>query len=87
MDWGDVPQLVDGAAVVNGVLVLATNIASFTVTAAGLTVTGEQEDYPYQTSAKFAGGTPGTTYSCVFTITLDDADATTYSRTGPLKVL
>lgn len=87
MDWGDVSQLIDGADVVNGVLVLTTNIASYTVTATGLTVSGVQLDNLYTTSAKFAGGVSGTTYSCVFGIVLDDADATTYSRTGPLKVL
>ncbi len=92
MDFGDISQLIDGAVVTDGVLVLATNIASYTVTApalvtAGGTVTGEAIDYPYQISAKFAGGLPGVVYDCVFAITLDDADATTISRTGPLRVV
>lgn len=92
MDFGDIPQLIDGAAVVDGVLVLAVNVLSYTVTApalvlAGGTVRSAQMDYPYQTSAKFSGGVAGSTYDCVFTIVLDDADNTQYSRTGPLRVL
>lgn len=87
MDFGDTPQLCDGAAVTDDVLVLETNVADYTVTAAGLTVSGKQLDYAYQVSAVFAGGTAGQTYDCVFAITLDDADGTIVSRTGPLKVV
>lgn len=87
MDFGDIPQLIDGATVTDGVLFLTTAVASYTVVASGLTVSGARLDYPYQVSAVFAGGTAGTTYNAVFTIVLDDADGTTYSRTGPLRVV
>lgn len=92
MDFGDIKELVDGAEVVDGVLVLATNIAGYTVTSpalvlAGGSVTGAQLDFAYQVSARFAGGVSGVTYDCIFAITLDDTDATVISRTGPLKVV
>ena len=87
-DFGSVRQLVAGASVVNGVLVLPTNIATYTVTCPGVgapAVSRVQKDYPYQISALFTATTPGT-YNAVFTITLDDPDATTYVRTCPITV-
>lgn len=88
MDFGDIPRLNRGATVTDGVLVMATNITSYDVTAAGAgapTVSGKQLDYPYQLSALFAGGTPGT-YEVTFRITLDDADSTIIRRVAKLKV-
>lgn len=76
MDFGDVRQLIEGYT-----------ITSYTVSATGLTVSGTQLDYPYQVSALFSGGTSGMEYDCVFSITLNDPDATQYSRTGVLRVL
>lgn len=87
MDFGDIAALAAGAAVTDGELVMGVEIADYDVTAAGLTVSGLQLDYPYQVSAKFSGGAAGTTYDCVFAITLDDSDGTVISRTGQLKVL
>ena len=87
-DFGNVRQLIVGAAVVSGVLVLATNIASYDVTCAGTgapTVSRKQLDYKYQVSALFAATTPGN-YNAVFTITLDDPDATKIVRTCPITV-
>lgn len=86
-DWGDFAPLIDGASVVDDALVMSVNIASYDVACALLVVSGKQLDYGYQTSAKISGGTAGTTYDIVYSIVLDDADASTFSRTGPLKVL
>jgi hypothetical protein len=90
MDFGDEPVLIAGAEVVNGVLVLAINIVSYTVTCTPTgapTVSGKQLDYPYQVSAVFTGGTSQQAYyDAVFTITLNDADNTVISRTGQIKV-
>ncbi len=77
-DFGNEQALIDGAA-----------IASYTVTCVGTghpLVTAEQLDYSYQVSAIFSGGSIGA-FDCVFTITLNDADATVIQRTGTLKVL
>lgn len=87
MDFGDVSALNDGAYVQDGALVMPVGIIDYDVTCTGLTVSDMNLDYPYQLSAKFSGGAAGTTYSAVFSITLDDDDATVISRTGPLKVL
>ena len=90
MDFGDVRQLVDGADVVNGVLVLPTTIASFDVTCPGTgapAVSRKQLDYPYQLSAFFdASAASAGTYYPVYTITLDDTDATKVTRTGAILV-
>lgn len=89
-DFGNEPRLVAGASLdADGNLVMVTNIASqdVTVSPAGPSISGIQQDYPYQISARIAGGTSGVTYSLVYTIVLDDSDATEISRTGPLRVL
>lgn len=75
-DFGNEPLLQQGYA-----------ISAQTVTATGLTVAGVQLDYDYQVSALISGGTAGTDYNVVFTVTLDDPDATILSRTGVLQVL
>lgn len=91
MDFGNEPRLVAGAEVVDGELVLATNIDEYTVTCADSgapAVSGEQLDYPYQVSAEFSGGTARQApYNVVFTITLDDEDATVIRRVALLQVL
>lgn len=91
MDFGDISALNDGAYVQDGALVMPVNIADYDITPplgpSAPTVSDVQLDYPYQMSGKFSGGVAGTTYDIVFTITLDDADGTVVSRTGPLKVL
>jgi len=91
VDFGDVPQLIDGAT--GGApdpLVLAVTISSFTVTCAGSgapTVSSPQKDFAYQISALFSGGTPSNTaYVATYTITLNDADATVIQRTGLIQV-
>lgn len=76
MDFGNIKQLIAGYSVVG-----------YSVVATGLTVTAPQLDYPYQLSAVFSGGVSGTKYDCVFTITLNDPDATVISRTGVLSIL
>jgi hypothetical protein len=87
-DFGNEPRLVQGASLDgNGNLVMSVNIVSFNVTGTGLTVAGLQLDYPYQLSARISGGTAGITYDLVYSITLNDVDATVISRTGPLRVL
>lgn len=89
VDFGDVPQLIDGAT--GGApspLVMAVNIATKDVTCTGSgapTVSGVQLDYPYQISAVFSGGTPGS-YTATYTITLDDSDGITVVRTGIIRV-
>ena len=75
MDFGNLPQLIAGYS-----------IASYTITCSGLTVASPQMDYTYQISALFSGGTAGTDYSAVYTVTLDDPDATIVSRTGTIRV-
>ena len=89
MDFGNLRQLIAGAAVVGGVLTLQTNVASFDVTCTGTgapAVTRKQLDYPYQISALFTCPTPGE-YNAVYTVTLDDPDASVFTRTGVLRVL
>ena len=78
-DFGDVPQLQEGATVVSQNV---TTSGSGAPVVAGIELT-----YPYQLSAKFTGGTAGNTYNVVFTITLNDADATVITRTGQLEVV
>lgn len=88
MDFGNTPQLVAGAAVVNGALVLACAITAKTVTCTGTgapTISGIQLDYPYQVSAVFDCPTAGQ-FTVVFTITLNDPDGTKVSRSAPLEV-
>lgn len=86
MDFGNLRQLVAGAEVVNGVLVLATTIASFDVVCTGMTVSKKQLDYPYQVSAVFTALTRGK-FDAVFTVVMNDPDATQYKRTGVIEVL
>lgn len=78
MDFGNEPLIKAGA-----------RVAAFNVTCTGTpsppSVTAKQLDYYYQLSALFVGGSAGT-YSAVYQITLDDADATVIVRTGILKV-
>lgn len=87
MDFGNIRQLVAGAAVVNGVLALTTTIASYSITTGdpGLAVTRPQLDYPYQISGLFQAITPGT-YAATFRITLNDPDATVVTRVGTVVV-
>lgn len=91
MDFGNEPKLISLLTDANGDFnSAATAIASFDVACTGATgtpptVSGKQQDYTYQISAKFSGGTPGQ-YNAVFTIVLNDADATTLERTGALRV-
>lgn len=92
VDFGDAPALIALALpqLVDGALpdpLTDPLIASYTVTGGGLTVTSVQLDYPYQLSAVFAGGTAGTTYDAVFTITVDDADGTIITCTAPIEVV
>ena len=75
MDFGDVPELINGYS-----------ILSYTVTCAGLSAILPRLDYPYQLSASFSGGSPGMTYTAVFTIVLDDPDNTTYVRNGLIRI-
>ena len=75
-DFGDDPRLIAGATIV-----------SYDVTAAGLVISGKQLDYAYQVSAVIDGGTAGTTYDVIFTLTLNDADASIITCTAPLEVL
>ncbi len=77
-DFGNEPKIINGA-----------RITSYTVTTAGTgapTASSPLKDYYYQISAIIAGGTAGGTYTIIYTITLDDADATVISRTGLIKV-
>ncbi len=78
-DFGNEPLLIAGYT-----------IASYTVTCTGTgapTISGAQLDYAYQVSALVAAGTAGATYSLVYTITLNDPDATIIARTGSLRIL
>ncbi len=79
MDFGNVQQLIDGATI--------TGTPTVSATPSGLTISGVQLDYAYQVSALFEGGTGGSDYDVTFAITLDDADATVFSRTATLAVL
>lgn len=77
-DWGDEPLLIAGAT-----------ITSFNITCSGVgapTVTAKFQDYAYQTSALIAGGVPGS-YELVFSIVLNDSDASELVRTGVLRIL
>ncbi len=79
IDFGNEPLLLQGYT-----------ITSYTVTTSGTgapTISGKQLDYAYQVSALFTGGTAGSTYDVVYSITLDDPDTSIRSRTGSLKVL
>lgn len=79
MDFGNIPQLIDGATVVG--------TPTVTATPTGLTISAIQLDYSYQVSALIAGGTADTDYTVTFAITLDDTDATIISRKATLSVV
>lgn len=91
MDFGDTPQLIVGAAVTDGVLVLQNTITAFDVTCADVgapVITNVALDYPYVLAADFTGGTARQTpYNVTFSITLDDGNNTTIVRVAPLQVL
>lgn len=78
MDFGNDPLIIKG----------------YTITAYTVTVTGSgsiaasdaQLDYAYQVSALIQGGLSGTQYEVVFTITLNDPNASQIVRTGLLEV-
>lgn len=75
MDWGDVPELIAGAT-----------LSSVTITAAtGVTISGQQNDTTYRTSAVFAGGSSGNSYEITFAATLSTGSIV--SRTATLKVV
>lgn len=82
-DFGDLPALIAGYTIVD---------KSVTCSGSGApTVSGVQVDYTldgvaYQISALFDGGTPGS-YDVVFSVTLNDPDATVVTCTGVLTVL
>lgn len=82
MDFGDIPQLIDGATIVSHT-VTCTPAEDNTLTPP--TVSGIQLDYAYQVSAFFAGGDAGL-YNVEFGIVLDDADATEIVRVGQLRL-
>jgi len=80
MDFGDIPQLIDGATIVTHDVTCATTGAP--------AITGENLDYPYQLSALFdATAATAGSYEILFTITLNDSNSTVIARTGGLKVL
>jgi hypothetical protein len=76
IDFGNEPLLIEGHSIV-----------TFDVTAVGLSVSSKQLDYAYQVSAVIDGGVAGTEYDVVYTIVLDDPDASEFSRTGVLRVI
>jgi hypothetical protein len=69
-------------------LIQGYTIASYDVTCSDVgapTISGKQLDYPFQLSAVFSAGTPGT-YSVVYSIVLNDVDASAIVRTATLQV-
>lgn len=79
MDFGNEPLLIQGYT-----------ISSYTVTSTGTgapTISGAQLDYAYQVSALVSAGTAGATYYIVYSITLNDPDATIIQRTGAIRIL
>lgn len=79
MDFGNEPLLIQGYTIV-----------SYNVSCSDtdpVLITGKQLDYAYQISGLISGGTSGVDYNIVFTLTLDDPDASVITRTGVLKCL
>lgn len=78
-DFGNEPLLIQGYSITSQNVTCADGSPP--------TISGIQLDYAYQVSALFDGGTAGTQYNIVFTIVLDDPDASEIARTGILSVL
>lgn len=79
MDFGDVPEILAGAAVTS--CTCAVSPSGPTVPASATVETGG-----YRVSAKISGGTDATDYVVTFVATLNNADATLISRAASLKV-
>ena len=88
-DWGNEPGVQDLLLDSNGNYDSSrTAFTSYNITCTGAgapIVSALQLDYKYQTSALVQAGSVGT-YNLVFSVTLNDGDATVLSRTGTLEI-
>ncbi len=79
MDFGNEPLLIQGYRIVS--------FGASTSGSGAPTVTGAQLDYPYQLSCLVDGGTSGSSFDIVYSVTFNDPDSSVRARTGVLKVL